>query len=264
MVTFFKVKIMKIDGRFWLSKDGENFLGKGRVELLKTIDRIGSIHSAAKEMKMSYKAAWERINSMDELADQPLLIRTTGGKSGGGTKLTPYAHELIATFEKLEVAHREFIDRFSKAGSDDKQLKHILNRTFLTTSARNQLFGRVEKISFDSVEAELHIRVSANLSLISSITTASAKSMNLDLDTGVYAIIKSSDISISRSKQDNINSIPSTISTINSSKNSTEIILNSEDNIVLVSFINHNDASSFNIGDKVFAIIKKNDVLVGM
>ncbi len=76
---------MQIDGRFWLTKEGQSFLGAGRIELLEHIDKIGSIHAAAKEMKMSYKAAWERINGMNLLADHPLIERTTGGKGGGGT-----------------------------------------------------------------------------------------------------------------------------------------------------------------------------------
>ncbi|WP_294893646.1 winged helix-turn-helix domain-containing protein, partial [Sulfuricurvum sp. RIFOXYD12_FULL_44_77] len=86
---------MQIDGRFWLTKEGQSFLGAGRIELLERIDKTGSINAAAKEMKMSYKAAWERINGMNLLADQPLIERLTGGKGGGGTKLTPYARELI-------------------------------------------------------------------------------------------------------------------------------------------------------------------------
>lgn len=130
---------MKIDGRFWLTKEGESFLGSGRIELLELIDQTGSINAAAKAMKMSYKAAWERINGMNALADQPLIERLTGGRGGGGTKLTPYARELIATFHRLGELHRQFIDRFAEAGNDPERLARILSRTFLTTSARNQL-----------------------------------------------------------------------------------------------------------------------------
>ncbi len=74
---------MKIDGRFWLTKNGENFLGPGKIELLHMIEKTGSMNAAAKEMKMSYKAAWERMNSMNALADEPILERQTGGKGGG-------------------------------------------------------------------------------------------------------------------------------------------------------------------------------------
>jgi len=66
---------MKIDGRFWLTEDGKNFLGNGRVRLLQEIQKSGSINAAAKAMKMSYKAAWERINQMNELAKYPIIKR---------------------------------------------------------------------------------------------------------------------------------------------------------------------------------------------
>ena len=36
---------------------------------------------------MSYKAAWDAIDTMNNLAGEPLVERMTGGK-GGGTQLT--------------------------------------------------------------------------------------------------------------------------------------------------------------------------------
>ena len=53
---------MEIKGNFWIEKDNKSFLGKGRIELLKNIQRYGSISKAAKEMKMSYKAAWDAVD----------------------------------------------------------------------------------------------------------------------------------------------------------------------------------------------------------
>lgn len=253
---------MKIDGRFWLSKNGESFLGKGRVELLKTIDRLGSINAAAKEIKMSYKAAWERINSMNELSDQPLIVRSTGGKSGGGTTLTPYGYELIATFEKLEDAHREFIARFGEAGSNPEHLKMILNRTFLTTSARNQILGKIEKITQDSIECELSIAITKGISLISSITTTSAKNMLLELDSSIYAIIKSSDIKVSKTPQSGINSIEAVLVKKLESKTSLELTLRVSDSIELVAIAPKNE--DFSIGETLYALIEKHNILVGV
>ena len=45
---------LKADGRFWLTLNGKNFLGRGRIELLQRIRETGSISKAAKAMKMSY------------------------------------------------------------------------------------------------------------------------------------------------------------------------------------------------------------------
>ena len=73
-----------IDGRLWISKSEQNFLGKGRIELLEQIHLTGSISAAAKAMKMSYKAAWDAIDAINKLSDAPLVTRATGGKGGGG------------------------------------------------------------------------------------------------------------------------------------------------------------------------------------
>ena len=102
-----------IDGRLWVSKEEQNFLGKGRIELLEQIGRTGSISKAAKAMKMSYKAAWDAIDAMNNLSEQPLVKRSAGGKGGGGTHLTEYAEELIATYRVLNEEHQRFLNHLS-------------------------------------------------------------------------------------------------------------------------------------------------------
>ncbi|MGA7748971.1 MAG: LysR family transcriptional regulator, partial [Gallionella sp.] len=55
------------------------------LELLERIDATGSISSAAIAMGMSYKAAWEAVESINNLSEQPLVVRKAGGQTGGGT-----------------------------------------------------------------------------------------------------------------------------------------------------------------------------------
>ena len=79
------MKEFKINNRIWIEKKGKPFLGDGRITLLESIDREGSINKASKLLGMSYKRAWQLINAINELADEPLVVRTTGGPGGGGT-----------------------------------------------------------------------------------------------------------------------------------------------------------------------------------
>jgi molybdate transport system regulatory protein len=90
-----------IGSKFWIEKNGQFFLGKGRVELLKAVKETGSISAAAKSMNMSYKKAWESIDAMNALADQPLVERTIGGKGGGGTVVTEEGEKAIQLYEEL-------------------------------------------------------------------------------------------------------------------------------------------------------------------
>lgn len=254
---------MKIDGRFWLTQGDENFLGSGRVKLLELIDKTGSINSAAKEMKMSYKAAWERINQMDKIADEPLLQRIIGGKGGGGTKLTEYARNIIKTFYRLDELHREFINRFASAGDDSQRLARILSRTFLTTSARNQLHAKIAKIENYGINSFLHLKI-GNDYLISSITTKSVQNMGLEENCDVYAIIKSSDFIISTTSIDKQNTLTGKIKQINSTDNEAEITVVLESGIEIIAVVQLDFIANLEVGTKVFTTINPSQIIIGI
>ena len=258
---------MKIDGRFWLTKEGKSFLGSGRIELLERIDKTGSILAAAKEMKMSYKAAWERINSMNEIADQPIITRTTGGRGGGGTVLTPYAHELIATFKRFNELHRQFIDRFAEAGSDPERLARILSRTFLTTSARNQLPATVAAIDTNHIQATLTLALNNSDKLRATITAKSVKNMGLAIGCDAYAVIKSSDIQIvpehpSTESIDNI--LSGTIESIETSGENVEITFRLDGGALLIAVEKQDLIQSLHVGLRAYAIISPLHIMIGL
>ena len=101
---------LKADGRFWLTLDGRNFLGRGRIELLQRIRETGSISKAAKAMKMSYKAAWDAVDAMNTAWQSPLV------ESGpAGSRLTEDAERLIAAFNKAEAKHTAFMEKLADA-----------------------------------------------------------------------------------------------------------------------------------------------------
>jgi len=77
-----------VDANLWLNRDNSRFLGADRIDLLEKIDELGSITKAAQAVGISYKTAWDQINTINNLAEKPLVDRLTGGKGGGGTSLT--------------------------------------------------------------------------------------------------------------------------------------------------------------------------------
>jgi molybdate transport system regulatory protein len=86
-------------------------LGPGKVRLLELIAETGSIRKAASGMKMSYRQAWLLLKSLTETFGQPLVATATGGRAGGGAKLTPAGRAIIAAYRGLErsatkAAHR--------------------------------------------------------------------------------------------------------------------------------------------------------------
>ncbi len=258
---------MKIDGRFWLTKDGENFLGNGRIELLEKIEQTGSINAAAKAMKMSYKAAWERINQMNTLAEHPIIERVTGGRGGGGTVLTPHAHELIATYKRFGELHRQFIERFAEAGDDPERLARILGRMFLTTSARNQLTCKVLSITEQGINGTMELSLKGGETLVTDITLKSIRSMGLVAGCDAYAIIKSSDVRIvgdTPVADISENMLEGKIAAMETSEEHAEITFETDHGTVFIAVIPREASMSLAVSQRAYALIARQHIILGL
>jgi len=91
-----------IRSKVWF-EDGSGgvIFGMGRLKMLEAIERNGSIQSAAKELKMSYRALWGRITATENRMGRQLLTRNIGGAAGGGSKLTPFAKILLENYRDI-------------------------------------------------------------------------------------------------------------------------------------------------------------------
>jgi len=106
----------KLRTKIWIAdQSGDVLFGMGRVKMLEAVEQHGSLNAAAKALKMSYRALWGRIKATEERLGKQLVVRTTGGTSGGGSALTPYAKELVIEFRAFR---RQVLDqadeRFNK------------------------------------------------------------------------------------------------------------------------------------------------------
>jgi len=88
--------------RVWFDRAGQAILGEGRLQLLEGIDCHHSISAAARHMGLSYRRAWELVQSINEAAGEPLVLATTGGKHGGGAQLTPLGGWAVAVFKEMQ------------------------------------------------------------------------------------------------------------------------------------------------------------------
>ncbi|MFP4040461.1 MAG: winged helix-turn-helix domain-containing protein [Desulfosudaceae bacterium] len=102
-----------VKGKIWIKGRQGTFIGYGRVVLLQRIQQYGSISKAARSMKMSYRHAWELVDSMNCQARAPLVETTTGGKGGGGARLTEAGERAIAAFWQLYENFQLFLERES-------------------------------------------------------------------------------------------------------------------------------------------------------
>lgn len=100
----------KLKGRIWIDAENGTFVGFGRIVLLERIAQYGSITKAAKSMEMSYKHAWDLVESMNKQGSSPLVVKVTGGKDGGGAQLTDYGKKVVETFWQLQNNFKIFIE----------------------------------------------------------------------------------------------------------------------------------------------------------
>lgn len=77
-------------------------IGPGKADLLHAIQATGSISAAARQMNMSYKRAWDLVGVMNKSFLQPLVDTSTGGKGGGGTRLTDFGKDILRRYRRME------------------------------------------------------------------------------------------------------------------------------------------------------------------
>lgn len=75
-----------------------------RMDLLRAVEREGSVWKAAKVLGINYRTAWLWAKEINRDWGAPLLDRLNGGKGGGGTALTPEGRSLL--LEALEMENR--------------------------------------------------------------------------------------------------------------------------------------------------------------
>jgi molybdate transport system regulatory protein len=78
---------MKIAYRIWLDNEGKAF-GEGPYRVLRQIEKTGSLHQAAMDLKISYRKAWLIIQTIEKRLGFEFLERKVGGVSGGGSQIT--------------------------------------------------------------------------------------------------------------------------------------------------------------------------------
>lgn len=86
-------------------------LGPGKIQLLEAVREHGSISGAARSMGMAYRHAWVMIDELNRCFRSPVVEASTGGREGGGARLTPFGEELVASFRSMERAARSAIGR---------------------------------------------------------------------------------------------------------------------------------------------------------
>ena len=168
-----------------------------RIALLQHIAEQGSITAAAKSAGISYKAAWDAIDELNNLAQTPLVERIVGGKGGGGARLSVAGERVLRLYQRLQTLQSQVLD-----ATEDVEDLDLLGRLMLRTSARNQLHGSVIAIHGHGHYDLIHLELPGGLTLQAQITRDSTQRLELAIGTPVVALIKAGWLQVIDIRQD--------------------------------------------------------------
>ncbi|HVI56006.1 MAG TPA: TOBE domain-containing protein [Luteibacter sp.] len=261
--------MLQYEGSLWLSDGVRRWGGLDRVELLSQIGQTGSITAAAKAVGLSYKGAWDAVEAMNNLAGEPLVLRVTGGKGGGGATLTPRAERLIASFRSIESAHRLFVERLALLGEDVTDDIHLLRHLTMRTSARNQLAGVVDRVAKGAVNDSIAIRTTGGATLIATVTAESTAALALTPGRPVIALVKASWIMLGLPGGGRLsasNQLEGKVVRVHPGAVNTEVTVAIEGGGTMTSIVTRDSAQSLGLveGMAVLAIFDAASVIVGV
>ena len=177
-----------------LTRQLEQLVDK-RINILRRIRETGSISEAARLANVSYKAAWQAIETLGNLAGAPLVQKAVGGTRGGGTALTPTGLTVLELAEKLAQAREKVFEEF--ASSALPQLMPV-GATTLRTSMRNQFPVTVTKITRGAAMVHLTLEIDAENTLRATLTQESAQLLGITTGSKILALCKATAIEIAR------------------------------------------------------------------
>lgn len=261
---------LELRGALWIAAGDRNLGGPGRIALLRAIAEHGSINQAAKLLGLSYKSAWDAIDSMNALAGEPLVERTAGGRGGGFTKLTPYGLKLAERFEQVDAVHRRFVAALDRAGMDLDRNFSILEVLNMRTSARNQWEGTVTALRAGAVNDEVEVTLAGGARIVAIVTRESTSSLPLRVHQGVIALVKSSAIvlatGLSEAKISADNRLEGTVTRVVPGAVNAEVAIDADGGIPVVAIVTQGAVASLGLreGARVTVLVKPSDVILAV
>ena len=261
---------LMLQGAVWLTVGRENLAGNDRIGLLRAIAEQGSITQAAKAIGMSYKAAWDAVDTMNNLAGEALVARTTGGRGGGSTLLTPRGARLVERFAQLDAAHQRFVKLLSEESTDLRTDFTVLRTLNMKTSARNQLYGTVTAVRAGAVNDEVELTLPGGARIVAVVTRESTESLGLRTHIAAFALIKASSILIATGMDGGRisarNQLSGVVSTVTPGTVNSEVVIEMDGGGTIAAIVTQASATHLGLaaGLCASALFKASSVILGV
>lgn len=185
-------------GQLFLKTGQTGAFASQQIDLLHAVKNTGSISKAAKEVGISYKTAWDRIDTMNNLSTEPLVVTASGGAKGGGTQLTEFGLRIIDGFQALMDEHARFVSQLGKQLNSLNDIANFVHSETMITSARNQFRGQIINVLHGAVNTEVIIDIGSAQSLVAMVSRDSAEQLGLEPGKQTVAIVSESSILLSK------------------------------------------------------------------
>jgi molybdate transport system regulatory protein len=240
------------------------------ISLLQAVAETGSINKAAKSIGLSYKATWERIETINNLSPTPLISRKTGGSGGGGTVLTKDGQAFLkrATLFRFEL--QKLVNFFHDTPKEAYAMLKTLKGMEMKISARNVWLGNITRIEKGVVNSVVTIALKGKDTIVSTITDNSVQRLGLTPGKEVYAIVKAPSVMLScdvePGKISARNVLAGTVNRIESGAVNDEVTIDIASGNTVTSILTSESVRNLDLaaGVKVSAIIKASSVLLAI
>jgi len=234
-----------------------------RLDILQRIGEVGSISEAARGANVSYKAAWQALETLSNLAGAPLVEKAVGGSGGGGARLTPAGVQLLEASALLRQARSNVLATLEQGAGSALNVSGLIGLG-LRTSMRNQLPCKIKSITQQGNTARIQIELSNGATLVSRITGESAQLLGLQVGMNALALCKATAVSIGSSIEGatGLNLVQGKVSSAPASAQDTETSLQLSSGLHLIGFCV--DAQLFSPGQAAIAAVDESAIVIAI
>jgi molybdate transport system regulatory protein len=234
-----------------------------RIDILRRIGEGGSISEAARRAGVSYRAAWQAIETLSNLAGTPMVEKAVGGSGGGGAVITPAGRRVLEAAALLGRARADVL-ALLEPRARGKQGGPGLAAMALRTSMRNQFPCVVKTLSSTGGLVRVGLELPGGGLLYSRITRESAQLLQLTAGLHVLALCKATAVRVAAQigPAESRNVLVGTVSRASRSVHGGEVALQLEGGVSLVGF--SEGGHQLRVGHRAMASIEESGVVVAI
>ena len=244
--------------------------GADRIALIEAVAETGSIAAAARRVGLSFRAAWDAVQVLNNLFAEPLVVAAPGGAKGGEASVTPQGTQVATSFRLMEEGLRrtmaELLEKVAGSGAAPGQIWTL----GMKTSARNALRGVVESVTGGAVNAEVVLRIGETAEIVAVVTRQSVSDLGLAPGVTAVALINAGSIILATADEglrtSARNALRGMISEIRPGAVNDEVTLGLDAGKTLTATVTSESVKRLGLcaGEPVIALIKASHVILAV